>query len=202
MRRVRPRCLHYPRVSSRSINVTGHQKALIEIQEGTFYRHHPSRSSEEPPIFHNLTFSLPSYVRRKNTTQPVGCWAVIGPSSSSRTAFLELLRGQHICLPPYARTYPYLQLPHVVAKNPKFTNPAHAVHYVGFDAERDGSAKSRILGAYLSARYESRREDTDFSVLDYLRGQRAGWRMWTWGFWSRCSSNYDSYRWWRCLWVI
>ena len=30
--------------------------------------------------------------------------------------------------------------------------------------------KSGTRGAYLSARYESRREDTDFSVLDYLKG--------------------------------
>ena len=31
-----------------------------------------------------------------------------------------------------------------------------------------GSSNTR--GAYMSARYESRREDTDFSVLDYLKG--------------------------------
>lgn len=30
--------------------------------------------------------------------------------------------------------------------------------------------RSAARGAYLSARYESRREDTDFSVSDYLKG--------------------------------
>ena len=30
--------------------------------------------------------------------------------------------------------------------------------------------KSGTRGAYLSARYESHREDTDFTVLDYLKG--------------------------------
>ena len=30
--------------------------------------------------------------------------------------------------------------------------------------------KSGTRGAYLSARYESRREATDFTVMDYLRG--------------------------------
>ncbi|RMZ17102.1 hypothetical protein D0860_00719 [Hortaea werneckii] len=42
----------------------------------------------------------------------------------------------------------------------------------GFDAERGSSVGgTSVRGAYLSARYESRREETDFSVRDYLMGQ-------------------------------
>jgi ABC-type molybdenum transport system ATPase subunit/photorepair protein PhrA len=45
------------------------------------------------------------------------------------------------------------------------------VKYVGFDAERGtGVSGTNVRGAYLSARYESRREETDFTVLDYLTG--------------------------------
>ncbi|KAI7062894.1 hypothetical protein KC352_g43460, partial [Hortaea werneckii] len=41
-----------------------------------------------------------------------------------------------------------------------------------FDAERGSSVGgTSVRGAYLSARYESRREETDFSVRDYLMGQ-------------------------------
>jgi ABC-type molybdenum transport system ATPase subunit/photorepair protein PhrA len=40
---------------------------------------------------------------------------------------------------------------------------------VGFDGEQ-GIGGQAPTSAYLSARYESRREETDFSVLDYLKG--------------------------------
>ena len=47
----------------------------------------------------------------------------------------------------------------------------HAIKYVGFDAERGSSVGgTNVRGAYLSARYESRLEETDYSVLDYLTG--------------------------------
>ena len=42
---------------------------------------------------------------------------------------------------------------------------------MGFSGEGGGFGGSGTRGAYLSARYESRREGTDFSVLDYLKGQ-------------------------------
>ena len=41
---------------------------------------------------------------------------------------------------------------------------------MGFQSNNQGIGKAEIGGAYLSARYESRREETDFSVRDYLRG--------------------------------
>ncbi|KAK3712837.1 hypothetical protein LTR37_008928 [Vermiconidia calcicola] len=90
-------------------------------------------------------------------------WSVISPSSLARTTFLQVLAGQHICIPPTARTYPYLS---EVSESPQY-----AIKYVGFDAERGSNVGgTSVRGAYLSARYESRREETDFSVHDYLTG--------------------------------
>jgi ABC-type molybdenum transport system ATPase subunit/photorepair protein PhrA len=50
--------------------------------------------------------------------------------------------------------------------------PNRAVQYVGFDAEQGGlgGGGSVTTSAYLSARYESRRELTDFSLEQYLLG--------------------------------
>lgn len=41
---------------------------------------------------------------------------------------------------------------------------------MGFNGERGGLGGPGTRGAYLSARYESRREETDFLLLDYLKG--------------------------------
>lgn len=78
---------------------------------------------------------------------------------------MQLLRGQLLCFPPTARSYPYLLSPSIAAKNPKLRSPSRAVEYVGFDVERRDFG-----GAYLSARYESRVEETDFSLAQYLTG--------------------------------
>lgn len=144
---------------------------LISIDNGTFYRHHPSaikhighESIPNPPLFLKLQLSLPSF------SQPNQHWAVISASSSSRTTFLQILRGQHLCFPPTARSYPYLATDEIAAKDSRLRFPAHAIQYVGFDAERGGLGGTSTRGAYLSARYESRREETDFSLLDYLNG--------------------------------
>ncbi|CAN9215404.1 unnamed protein product [Alternaria alternata] len=48
---------------------------------------------------------------------------------------------------------------------PRFRFPERAIEYVGFDVERKAFGS-----AYLSARYESLREDTDFTVQRYLTG--------------------------------
>jgi hypothetical protein len=74
---------------------------------------------------------------------------------------LQILRGQFICDPPTARSYPYL-----LEQDASLRLPERAIGYVGFDAE----AKA-FGGAYLSARYESMVEETDFSVERYLLGQ-------------------------------
>ena len=46
--------------------------------------------------------------------------------------------------------------------------PSRAIQYVGFQG--GSSLSSGVTGAYLSARYESRREETDWTVVQYLKG--------------------------------
>ena len=142
--------------------------ALIDISEATFYRHHPSPRSttglNNPPLFPGLTFSLPSFAH------PDRHWAVLSTSASARTAFLEILRSKHICVPPTARTYPFLLSDEIYDKDPHLRNPSRAIQYVGFDADRGGLGGNSMRGAYLSSRYEARKEETDFSLLDYLKG--------------------------------
>ena len=136
-------------------------KLVIDIQSGTFYKQHPSTISAHanPPLFPNLSYTL-SATSNPDDRQ---YWSVISPSSIARTTFLQILAGQHICLPPTARRYPALSDAH--------TTLQQAIKYVGFDAERGtGVSGTNVRGAYLSARYESRREETDFTVLDYLTG--------------------------------
>ena len=53
----------------------------------------------------------------------------------------------------------------IAEKNPNLRYPERAIEYVGFDVERKSFG-----GAYLSARYESLKEDTDFTVQRYLTG--------------------------------
>jgi ABC-type multidrug transport system ATPase subunit len=76
---------------------------------------------------------------------------------------LQILRGQLICDPPTARSHPYL-LEETGDLSRRL--PERAIEYVGFDVE-----SKAFGGAYLSARYESYVEETDFSVERYLRGQ-------------------------------
>ncbi|KAL9100844.1 MAG: hypothetical protein Q9163_003834 [Psora crenata] len=114
-----------------------------------------------PAIFPSLSFKLPSQTAEQQN------WAVIGTSNAGKTTFLEILRGQHLCIPPTARSYPFLSTAEADAR---YRNPARAIRYVGFGGEAGGGGRSAMRGAYLSARYESRREETDYSVLDYLKG--------------------------------
>ncbi|KAK3324779.1 P-loop containing nucleoside triphosphate hydrolase protein [Cercophora scortea] len=150
---------------------------IIRIANGTFYRHHPNstvltslashshpHSHPNPPLFNELSFELPS----QNSATAAHNWCVVGPSLSGKTTFLQLLRGQHLCFPPTARSFPYLatdDVPH------RLKAPSRAIQYVGFDT---GSSASGGLGGaaptYMSARYESRREITDFSLRDFLLG--------------------------------
>lgn len=148
---------------TRSLHTTSRRyqeksKPVIDIQDATFYRRYPSdtdKADSNPALFKGLNFSL------DNTGSQY--WSVLSPSSLARTTFLQALAGQHICIPPTARSYPYLS---EVSESPQ-----HAIKYVGFDAERGSNVGgTNVRGAYLSARYESRREETDYSVLDYLKG--------------------------------
>lgn len=56
-------------------------------------------------------------------------------------------------------------IPTIAELKPRLRFPERAIEYVGFDVERKAFG-----GAYLSARYESLKEDTDFTVHQYLTG--------------------------------
>ena len=141
---------------------------VVSIANGTFYRNHPNAHTAHPnpALFKNLNFTLPS------TTDPPVHWYIVGPSLSGKTTFLQLLRGQHLCFPPTARSFPYIStdsVPHRVRNL-----PGKAIQYVGFNADDSalggGSGSSVTTSAYLAARYESKRENTDFSLRDFLLG--------------------------------
>ncbi|KAI0012193.1 P-loop containing nucleoside triphosphate hydrolase protein [Xylariaceae sp. FL0662B] len=134
---------------------------VINISNATFYRHHPNANTihPNPSLFTNLNYTLPS------ATDPPTHWYVVGPSLSGKTTFLKLLRGEHLCFPPAARTYPYLSteaVPH------RLRVPHRAIQYVGFNGNR--LASNVAAPTYMSARYESKRENTDFSLRDFLLG--------------------------------
>lgn len=141
---------------------------VIHIQNGTFYRRHPASKGRDldfnPPLFRGLNFSLPSL-----TSNPHN-WAILGGSSAGKTTLLEIFRGQHISIPPASRTFPFLSSPDFRNKNSNHRSPSGAIQYVGFNGEGGGKGRLGTRGAYLSARYESHRDETDFSVLNYLLG--------------------------------
>jgi ABC-type molybdenum transport system ATPase subunit/photorepair protein PhrA len=151
-----------------SIRPPINEAPIIRIENATFYRQHPSAKVQDtktnPPLFPRLSFELPSGPEDQQH------WAIVGPSNAGKTTLFEILRGQHLCIPPIARSYPHLTSEEVKSRDVRHRDPTRAIQYVGFDGERGGVGKAGSRGAYLSARYESRREDTDFSVLDYLKG--------------------------------
>lgn len=137
---------------------------IIRIANGTFYRHHPAAqvAHPNPPLLSDLSFTLESDQRPSNH------WCAVGPSLSGKTTFLQVLRGQHLCIPPNARSYPYLATD-AVAHRLKVAN--RAIQYVGFDSDKSGGGGlGPATSTYLAARYESRRENTDFSLRDFLLG--------------------------------
>ena len=151
------------RVSRYSTKYT--QPPIVTIADGRFYRQYPSPNAAAAnsnfPFFSSLHFSLPSHPAQQEH------WAIVGPSNAGKTTLLEILTGKHVCVPPTARSFPYLSSDKIDAR---LRNASRAIQSVGFDGEQGGLGKKGTRGAYMSARYESRREDTDFSVLDYLRG--------------------------------
>lgn len=143
---------------------------IVRIENGTFYRHHPNShlaaTQSNPALFPDLNFKLSSF---SSTPE---YWSIIGPSNSGKTTFLQILRGQHLSIPPTARTHPYLESEEIERRDHGLRVPNRAIRHVGFDGEQGigGGGGQVPQSAYLSARYESRREDTDFSVLEYLKG--------------------------------
>ena len=138
---------------------------IINIENATFYKSYPSATesvdSGNPSIFPSLKFQLPS------KSNPPQHWAVIAPSNAGKTLFFDILQGKYICIPPTARSYPFLSSDE---QDQRYRSSARAIQYVGFDREKGGIGKVGTRGAYMSARYESRREETDFSLLDFLQG--------------------------------
>lgn len=168
MRRLPPLLKNLPRLIPSRNSVVERDQPIIRIKNGTFYRKYPSATDEDSApnhaMFPRLTWSLPSRTPKNAEQQH---WAVIGPSNAGKTTFFDVIRGQHLCIPPAARSFPYLSTEEVELDDPRYRNVLHAIQHVGFDGER---GRSGTRGAYLSARYESRREATDFSVMDFLRG--------------------------------
>jgi ABC-type molybdenum transport system ATPase subunit/photorepair protein PhrA len=159
----------FAKQSIRQYGTSSIRYPIIKISNGVFYRHHPSSvfgsAQTNPPLFSNLNFELPSF-----SSEPE-YWAVLGPSSSGKTTFLQILRGQHLCFPPLARSFPYLSSDEIERKDHSLRDPNRAIQYVGFGGEQGALSSQTTKGAYLSARYESRREIDDFSVINYLQGK-------------------------------
>lgn len=125
---------------------------VVCLKNATIYKD-PLDQNIASPLFANLSFSL-------HTTDEH--WAIVSPLSTTRTDFLQVLNDRYLCTPPDARSYPYL-----LESN---TPLQRAISYIGFDAERDGLGGTAVRGSHLSQRYESHREVTDWSLLDYLEG--------------------------------
>lgn len=149
---------------------------VVQIENATFYRNYPSaedsssstsssKTSSNPAIFPNLTFSVENNGKSQRHRK---YWAVVSSASVARTAFLQVLNNQYLSVPPTARSFPYLSSEDVT--DTQLRNPERAIKYVGFDAERGGIGGTALKGAYLSARYESRKEETDWSLQEYLEG--------------------------------
>lgn len=160
----------------RSSQPTAHRSHLpiVKIEGATFYRQYPSSSSAKEdthssnantPIFPDLTFYLSNNNVNRKTKEH---WAIVSPASLARTTFLQILNNQYISIPPTARSYPFLSSDGI--RNTQSRTPERAIKYVGFDAERGGIGGTSLKGAHLSARYEARKEETDWSLKDYLEG--------------------------------
>ncbi|KAL9089319.1 MAG: hypothetical protein Q9159_002620 [Coniocarpon cinnabarinum] len=159
---------HWFRPCARKLTDTSHAthgQSLVRIKDATFHRRQPSRDHEEltnPSLFPGINFNLPA---SHPSSEHV---AIVGPSNAGKTTFLEILRGQHFCSPPTARAYPYLGSEELLRKDSRLSWPARAIQYVGFGGQQ---ALPNGTATYLSARYESRREVTDFSLLEFLQGK-------------------------------
>lgn len=141
--------------------------SIVNITNGTFYRTFPGSSNlhPNPPLFNNLNFSIPWAV------DPPTHWYVVGPSLSGKTTFLGLLRGRLFCDPPRSRSFTYGQTRDGAKTGSwPFRLPDQMIQYVGFNGGDTLGGGGPTAAAYLAARYESKREITDFSLRDFLLG--------------------------------
>lgn len=179
---LRPRCFYIPRRWESSVasplelsvetSVEQPDEPVVQVKCGTtFYRSFPQTGvddSHNKPLFDLNSIGhdpapvlrVPSATEeceelRKRKQQH---WAIMGPGS---TEFLHLLRGDFFASDPEARQYPFL-----ATNKARHRTPEKALRYVGFADDRTGAE-----GSYLSARYESWREATDWTVRQYLTGQ-------------------------------
>lgn len=120
---------------------------IVRIANGTFHK-------DAQLLYKDLSLTI----------SPTEKWSVLSKSSSARTALLQILKGQHVCTPPTARSYPLLSQ----LQDERRRSAHNAIQYVGFDAER---GKGAMFGSYASARYESLKDETDFSLTDFLMGR-------------------------------
>ncbi|RJE20719.1 ABC transporter [Aspergillus sclerotialis] len=153
--RTRPLTLLLP-----SVRHLTYLPPLVDIKDGTF---HQSPENTNPPVFTNLNFSLPG--TKGGVTEK---WAVIG--SSSKTDFFNVLLGKYVCHPPNARSYPFYDSPDIAKRPPRYRPVGDPIQLIGFSGE-GGATVGGTRGAYLSARFESRREETDWTLRQYLKGQ-------------------------------
>ncbi|RAK76492.1 putative ABC transporter [Aspergillus fijiensis CBS 313.89] len=144
---------------------------LISIKNATFYKNAPTPQDKaqrtNAPIFRGVDFTLPTEPLEEDNFE-AQTWAIVG--RSDKTQFLEILGGKYIPDPPNGRSYPYLLSDEIARRNPRARFPQNAIRYLGFSGEGSG-ANGGTRGAYLSARYESLREETDWTVRQFLRGQ-------------------------------
>lgn len=182
-----PRRLLYGQTSRRTFSSEGItikydvENPFIKIENGTFFREYPNTQQKSAalghnqPLFPNLTFSLPSkrsrsfphdtHLAHDSVSQN---WAIVG--ETGKREFFDVIRGHHICVPPTARSFPYRTQDHTQTQSGCSAASDCAIQYVGFNGGQLSSS-SGVRGAYLSARYESRKEESDWTVIQYLRGE-------------------------------
>ncbi|KAK4218635.1 P-loop containing nucleoside triphosphate hydrolase protein [Rhypophila decipiens] len=139
-------------------------RPLVNVRGGRFYREHPSArpptdpSRLNPPLFiEALNFKLAHEggIDIANHRREKQAYCIIGPSQSGKTSFLQMLRGELICIPPEARQFhPLLD--------------QKSIRYAGFDTAHQGGGLGKLASSYLAERYESRQEGADFTLNDYL----------------------------------
>ncbi|PFH58388.1 hypothetical protein XA68_13729 [Ophiocordyceps unilateralis] len=136
------------------------QQPFIRILNGTLSHRSATRQSYE---LSNISFELPWH-----SDSPCN-WCVVGPAYSGKTSFLRGLRGELLCRPSTARSYPHLSRGNVPAR---LRDPQVAIRYVGFNSGQAAlGGEGNVRGSYMSARYESKRDATDFSLREFLLGR-------------------------------